>query len=140
MPATYINEWNIIHIGRFAVVRYNILGTNVVVYNAYELDIPVPGEYHNHTTLQHIDSNHVWYGTLTSRMLPREIADMSVGPERFRMVDAFRYKNEQDAYDLIMQAFPHTRFMWDSKRDGVIEINSHPIASFVRHGTEFKHD
>ena len=136
--ASIIFDWNVVHIDNKAVARHNILGTNVVVYTAYEIDIPVTGEYHNHTTLQHIDSRHVWYGTITSRMLPRELAEMPIGPEKFALVDAFRYRNEQEAYTLIMEAFPHT--LVGDARDGLIEIDDHSLASFVRFGTEFPVD
>lgn len=102
--------------GTIKVTRTPIIGTNCVLFRAYELS--AAGYFGPHSFLFTIDGK--VHGELPSRALPAEIAALPVGPHRWGECDAFRAANEREAYAAILAAYPEAA--GGSRRMGQIEI------------------
>ncbi len=106
----YISEYR--HVGDKVVHKYNIIGTRLIVYNAWEPS-SVMGK---HSTITTIDGK--WYGRLGTSQVPPDINALPAGSdERIKAVRTYFDKEETEAYRIVIEAFPEaaagTRDMGD---------------------------
>lgn len=89
------------HIGDKVVHKYNIIGTNLVVYNAWEPS-SVMGK---HSSITFIDSK--CYGQIGHRHMPPETEALPAGTEeRVNAVTQNYREQDEEAYRVIIEAFP----------------------------------
>jgi len=95
----FISEYK--HVGEKTVHKYNIIGTNLVVYNAWEPS-SVMGK---HSSITFIDSK--CYGQIGHRHMPPEIDALPAGSQQ-RIDEVHKNYEEQyqEAYRIIIEAFP----------------------------------
>ncbi|MDP2730341.1 MAG: hypothetical protein Q8O55_07655 [Dehalococcoidales bacterium] len=106
----HINEYK--HIGDKVVNKYNIIGTNLVVYNAWEPS-SITGKHSSITTV-----DEKWYGKIGTSHVPPALDALPAGSdERIKAVHAYFEEEYAEAYRLIVEAFPEaatgTRDMGD---------------------------
>jgi DNA adenine methylase len=88
-------------VGPYLVHRYEVLGSGVMVYDVYELDEG------NHSTIMSIKGR--WYGTVSSRILPEELAKLPAGDERVNKVMMWQEGNYRESYGTILEAYPELK-------------------------------
>ncbi|MBA7608583.1 hypothetical protein ES703_15761 [subsurface metagenome] len=97
--APYIHETR--RIGDKVVKKYSVATTNLIVYEAWEPSA-IMGR---HTSITSIDSE--WYGRIGTRYLSPELEKLPAGSEeRLRAVGKWHHEQYEEAYKLIIQAFP----------------------------------
>lgn len=121
-------------IGETIVQRIQIIGTQVLVFNAYEPsaitlvaveDAAKGAGGVGHSTISSFDGE--WYGDIASRRLTPELAAMrSMSEERSNAVDAYHRANYEAAYALILQAFPEAAA--GTRRGGEITLTDHSLS------------
>ncbi len=118
----YLNVRQIVTVAdqEILVKKYRVIGTRVVCYNAYELDMFGTGRFPNHSSITHDDASNRWWGQLGSRELPPEIDALPVGPERWAAIDAYRDAQHELAYRAILAACPEAA--QGERRRGEVEI------------------
>ncbi len=95
----HVSEYK--YLGDKAVHKYNIIGTNLIVYNAWEPS-SITGK---HSTITFIDSK--CYGQIGTRRMPPEIDVLPAGSEeRIKAVRRNYEEQYQEAYRIIIEAFP----------------------------------
>jgi hypothetical protein len=90
------------------VHRYNIIGTRLWMYAAYE-PTSLAGKHHSSISSfdQHPHAEGIWYGTVTSAPLPEKIDRLpGMTQERYRAYDCWHKDRCAIAYNAIIQAFP----------------------------------
>jgi len=114
--APYIYETKTI--GDKVVKKYSILTTNLVVYEAWE---PSPSTITAaHRTITTMQGE--WYGRIGSRNLPPEVEYLPAGSnERIYAVGKWHEDQYEEAYKLILQAFPEA----EGGRRSMGEISLH---------------
>lgn len=114
----YIEEKR--HIGDKIVQKYNIIGTNLVVYNAWEPS-SVMGK---HSSITFIEGK--CYGQIGHRFMSPEIEALPAGSkERIEAVQKAYDEQYQEAYRLIVEAFPEAAS--GSRSMGDIETIYHSL-------------
>jgi hypothetical protein len=99
-------------IGDFRIHRYNIIGTNLWVYDVYEpTAAPRIGNGFGHSTFtsnnMFSESKHAWFGKLGTRRLTPELDALpAMSAARSEAVQKFHNDQYDEAYRLIMEAFP----------------------------------
>ena len=83
---------------------YKIRRSNIITTTYYTYDVWIPGW--GGTTITTMDGNR--YYKMCTRELPLEIDALPYGPERSAALNAFWEVLDQQAHDLINQAFPET--------------------------------
>lgn len=99
--APYIND--IKKVENKIIQRYSILTTDILVYSAWEPST-ITGRHSTITSL-----NNKWYGRIGSRLLPPDINKIPFGPERLAAVEKWHKDQYQEAYSLIIEAFPEAK-------------------------------
>jgi hypothetical protein len=98
-----------VNIGGFTVVRYNIIGTNLFVHEVYEPSPSNGAHFASHHSLMS-GSTYGQPGTLGkvgTRDLPADIDALPArSDERYHAVRAFHQAQYDEAYALILRAFP----------------------------------
>lgn len=100
--APYIHE--VRRIGDKVLKKYSVTHTDLIVYEAWE-----PSELMGpHATITSIDTQ--WYGRIGTRRPPPELERLPAGSEeRFRAVGKWYEDQYEEAYRLIIQAFPEAK-------------------------------
>lgn len=99
VTAPHINEHKAV--GDKIIDKYSIIGTNIIVYNAWEPS----GVFGRHSTITTIDGK--WYGRIGTRWLPPYLENMLAGSlERIQTVSKWLKDQYEEAYTLILQAYP----------------------------------
>ena len=99
--APYIHETK--GIGDKVIKKYSVATTDLVVYEAWEPSA-IMGK---HNTITSIDGE--WYGRIGTRHLPPELEKLPPGPERITAVGKWHEDQYQEAYNLILRAFPEAQ-------------------------------
>lgn len=119
MGETLKNETRFV--GEIAVQRYQIIGTRIWVYAAWE---PSPRRADSvgtvHSTITSIDSQPGWYGAIGTRELPPEIEALPRGDARIEACRAYREREHARAREAIVAAFPEAAR--GTPQDGQIEL------------------
>ena len=99
VTAPHINEHKAV--GDKMIDKYSIIGTNVIVYQAWEPS----GVFGAHSTITTIDGK--WYGRIGTRWLPPYLENMLAGSlERIQTVSKWLKDQYEEAYKLILQVYP----------------------------------
>jgi hypothetical protein len=96
--------------GTVRVRRYNIIGTSMWAYVAYEpvTQGPLTPRHSTTTTI-----GGYWYGTIPSRPLPPELAALPAhSDERYERVTAWQAANYLEALGHIRALFPETQYAY----------------------------
>ena len=115
-------------IGNVIVMKRNIASTSIFTYEAWE----VSGNWNSHQTTTSIYPDdfdtpvdfeeRLLAGNIASRFAPPELKAMKpFSKERMAAFRKFRAANEEEAYQAILQAFPHLRSLNHRKSAGTIE-------------------
>jgi hypothetical protein len=97
--APYIHETK--RIGDKVIRKYSVATTDLIVYEAWEPSALMGP----HATITSIDDK--WYGRIGTRRPSAELEALPAGSEeRFRAVGKWYEDQYDDAYKLIVQAFP----------------------------------
>lgn len=112
--APYIHETK--RIGDKVIKKYSVAATDLIVYEAWEPSA-IMGR---HSTITSIDGE--WYGRIGTRYLPTELEELPAGSEeRLRAVGKWHEDQYEEAYRLILEAFPDA----DAGRRSMGEITLH---------------
>lgn len=99
--APYINEYK--SAGDKVVNKYNIAGSNLIVYNAWEPS----GIFGPHSTITMIEGK--WYGRIGTRRLSPDIEKLQAGSkERIEAVGKAFESQYEEAYKLIEGLYPES--------------------------------
>ena len=82
--------------------RYNIIGTNTVIYEVLEI-------YNNHSSLTHYKGKTL--GVLFTRPLPESLEKLK-GEERYNKVIQYHRGLNLQSIKLIYEAYPHLLDQW----------------------------
>lgn len=96
--APFIHE--IKRIGDKVVKKYSVAATDLLVYDAWEPSA-IMGR---HSTITTIEGR--WYGRVGTRYLTPDVEALPPGDERSRVVGKWHEDQYEEAYRLIIQAFP----------------------------------
>ena len=107
----------------FKVQRTRILGTDTVVYRAWEPTQFIGGKHHTITTF-----DGVWFGLIGSDPDPSVYNHLPVGPERTAKVGEAYQARYQLAHQLIRNAFPEAAALGNTD-NGEIEVRD-PVVVF----------
>ena len=111
--APYIHEMK--RLGDKVIKKYSVATTDLVVYEAWEPSA-IMGK---HSTITSIDGQ--WYGRIGTRYLPPELERLPRGDERSRAVGKWHEDQYEEAYNLIIKAFPEA----EAGRRSMGEITLH---------------
>lgn len=90
------------------VQRYDIIGTAITVYGAWEPTAPTGRALYAHTTIQTIEGRSM--GRVGTRGLTPELHALpSFSDARMDAIDAWHEAQEQEAYAAIIAAFPEAQ-------------------------------
>ena len=103
MSSTTPNVHEIKRVGNKVIEKYSIFTTDFVVYCVWEPSAIM----WRHSTITTINGK--WYGRIGSRPLPPEMDKIPVGPERLAAVRKWQEDQYQEAYNLIIGAFPEAQ-------------------------------
>lgn len=112
--APYIHEAK--RIGDKVIKKYSVATTDLIVYDAWEPSALMGP----HATITSIDDK--WYGRIGTKRPPPELEALPrMSEERFRAVGKWYEDQYEEAYELIVQAFPEAK----AGKRGIGEITLH---------------
>lgn len=91
-----------------AVQATNVIGSNVVIFTAWERTRFTSGDG-GHTTVSSLGFSNGIYGAVTARNLGSEFDTIPVGEFRFNKVREFRVKRNADAIAVVYELFPELK-------------------------------
>ena len=109
------NKQIILDNGNKIVERYQIIGTRMMIYAAWELTEGIHGK---HSTIQHI--NGLWYGKIGTRRIDCKLPAFT--KERSDYVMSEYDKQYNEAYKLITDNFPEASILSGHDSMGDIEV------------------
>jgi len=91
------------------IEAHDIIGTDLMIYSAWEPSCWLPEGGHAHSSLQHIDG--VLMGRVGMRRLPAALEALpAFSDARLTAVQAWEGEQEHEAYAAIVAAFPEAAF------------------------------